>query len=245
MRLIASMNTRNELERYLRPCIDSLLTFCDEVRVQDDGSVDGSYEWLSSQAGVVVKRNEGVSWRENEGLLHQQLLDFTLEGRPTHVLAIDADEFIPDGERFRRVLKNAPAETIAFTLCMREVWRLGSPMLVRADGGWRPHPVAIAFRADGERVRTAREWKIWGRKLAGGRVPRIVRSAQRRGRALDTRCDILHLGWAKPSERAERYQRYVDLDGGAYHAKAHLDSIMLPDSQIDLVPYDPPAALRL
>jgi glycosyltransferase involved in cell wall biosynthesis len=244
VRLVASLGTRNELERYLRPCIDSLLTFCDEVRVQDDGSVDGTYEWLCSQAGVVVKRNEGVSWRENEGACRQALLEFTLEARPTHVLSIDADELVPEGVRFRRALERAPRDALAFSLCMREVWRLGSPALVRTDGGWRPHSVAIAFRADGDRCRAhANEWRIVPRKLAAPRVPRIIGSAARRGRVFDTRCDVLHLGWARPGERAERHRRYVELDGGAYHAKAHLDSIMLPDPAIGLEPYDCPVPL--
>lgn len=248
MRLVAAMNCRDELDRYLRPAIDSLLGFCDEVRVQDDGSTDGSYEWLLSQAGVVVKRNEGTTWREDEGALHQQLLDFTLDARPTHVLAIDADEIVVEGERFRSFLEDSMMRApgaLAFSLCMREVWRLGSPLLVRTDGGWRPHPVAIAYRVDKARARVGREWQIRGRKLAGGRVPKIVRSLALKGRALDTGCDVLHLGWAKPSERAARHERYVELDGGAYHAKAHLDSIMLPDSEIDLEPYEPAAPLPL
>lgn len=241
VKLVASLNCRNELGRYLRPCVGALLEFCDEVRVQDDGSSDGSFEWLREREGVVVRRNPGAAWTENEGLLHQGLLDFTLEGSPTHVLAIDCDEFVPEGARLRAALAANP-RSLAFTLCMREVWRLGSPMLIRTDGGWRPHPVAICFRVDHARI-ARREWKIWGRKMAGGRVPRAVRALQRSGRAVDTGCDILHLGWAKPSERAGRHQRYVELDGGQFHASAHLDSIMLPDSEIDLEPYEPRAPL--
>lgn len=233
------MPVRDELERYLRPAVDSVLRYCDEVRVLDDGSTDGSYEWLCSQAGVVVKRREGVSWREHERDFRQELLDFTLEARPTHVLSLDADEIVPEGHRLREAMLDAPREAIAFTLCMREVWRLGSPMLVRTDGGWRPHPVAIAYRADLPRVRRGNEWRIFGGKLACPRVPRIVRTSQRHGRSFETGCDALHLGWAKPSERAARYQRYVDLDGGRFHAREHLDSIMLPDAEIDLEPYEP------
>src|SRR5688572_1708037 len=120
MRLVAAMNVRNELDRYLRPCIEHLQDFCEEIRVQDDGSEDGSFEWLGEQDRVTVRRNEGPSWREHEGQLHQRLFSFTLEAEPTHILAIDADEFVVDGEAVRRQV--AAVEAPAYGLRMCEVW---------------------------------------------------------------------------------------------------------------------------
>lgn len=248
MKLIASMNTRNELGRYLRLTVPALLEWCDEVRVQDDGSDDGTFEYLAELDRVEVVRNTGPRWVENEGELHQQLLDFTIAGRPTHVLAIDADEYVADGPAVRAALESAPPGEIAFTLRMVELWSLRPP-LVRCDGGWRPHPVGILYRVppallDG---RAGVEWRIWGRKLAGGRVPRAVRSCQRRRRTVELDVDICHLGWANPAERERRHRRYVELDGGQYHAGSHLDSIRWPDERCDLRPYPAenlPAALR-
>lgn len=235
MKLIASMNTRNELSRYLSDSIPSLLRFVDEVRVQDDGSDDGTYEYLAQMDGVVVKRNTGSRWHENEGELHQQLLDFTLEGRPTHVLAIDADEFVPDGQLVRAAIEDNPRRT-AFSLRMVEIWKLDPPTL-RLDGGWRPHQVGICYRwPDGHAA--SGDWAIWGRKMAGGRVPRAVRALQSRGACVDTGADILHLGWSNPAERERRYRRYAELDGGRYHAARHLRSILLPDEKIALAGYD-------
>lgn len=233
MTLVASMNTRNELSRYLKATVPHLLTYCDEVRVQDDGSTDGTYEWLREQEGVTVRQNGGTRWEENEGLLHQQLLDFTLEARPTFVLAIDADEIVPDGPRMRAYLDEGQR---TYTLRMVEVWRR-DPWVIRLDGGWRPHPVGVLYRAP---ARSRREWQIWGRKLAGGRVPRIVRSDQRAGRARDLDVDILHLGWSDPTERLTRWERYVQLDGGRYHDSAHLNSIMWPDERCTLAEYKGP-----
>lgn len=230
------MNCKNELDRYLRESVTHLLTYCDEVRVQDDGSEDGSFEWLLEQEGVVVRRNPGPAWSTNEGMLHQSLLDFTLEGNPTHVLAIDADELVPLGWELRQRLEASAART--FTLRMCEIWKRDAlPWQMRIDGGWRDHPVAVLYRAPTLSERNRADWKIWGRKMAGGRVPRIIRGDHRQRREVPLDFDILHLGWSNPEERFERYSRYALLDGGRFHAKAHLDSILWPDWQIKLEPY--------
>jgi glycosyltransferase involved in cell wall biosynthesis len=49
VKLIASLIVRNELKRYLEPCVAHLLEFCDEIRVLDDRSDDGTREWLAKQ----------------------------------------------------------------------------------------------------------------------------------------------------------------------------------------------------
>lgn len=239
MKIVAAMNVRNELGRYLAPMVSSLLVGVDELRVQDDGSDDGTFEWLEECGPEVqVRRNVGLRWDENEGELHQSLLDWTLEARPTHVLAIDADEIVPEIHLLRERLAEFP-HSRAFTLNMVEIWRRDVfPWLLRRDGGWRPHPVAIAWRVPRGLRESKGEWAIWGRKLAGGRVPRKIRSDQRANAAADLGLDILHLGWSDPDERKARHRRYVELDGGRYHAGAHLDSIMLPDSRCDLEPYE-------
>jgi glycosyltransferase involved in cell wall biosynthesis len=237
MRLVASLNVRNELGRYLKLSVPALLEFCDEVRVQDDGSDDGSFEWLSEQEGVVVKRNTGLSWSEHEGVLHQSLFDFTMEACPTHVLAIDADEFVVDGQALREKLKAARGRT--FTLRMCEVWKT-DPWMIRTDGGWRAHEVGILYKAPTPQVSRRSSWRIWGRKMAGGRVPRVIRADQRRGRATSLGIDILHLGWAREEERVARHARYAELDGGNYHASEHIASILLPDSEIELESYPDP-----
>lgn len=232
MRLIASMNTKDELGRYLGPVIARLQSFCDEIRIQDDHSEDGTFEWLQEQDRVVVERNRGYTWREHEGYLHQNLLDFTMQGKPTHILAIDADEIVMYGHALRDMLEEDDHHK-SFSLVMTEVWRT-DPWLVRTDGGWRPHPVAILYKPGDMSLP---EWKIWGRKMAGGRVPRMIRNEQRSGRCRNLPVDILHLGWANPAERQQRYDRYVELDDGKFHNKDHLDSIMLPDEAVSLEPY--------
>src|SRR5262245_21066405 len=120
VKLVASMIVRNELGRYLRPCINALLGYCDEIRVLDDGSDDGTYEYLSESPLTRVLRNDGPTFFEHEGAARQRLYEWTLQAQPTHILAIDADEFVEDGHRLRGQLDLARA---AWSLCIQEIWQ--------------------------------------------------------------------------------------------------------------------------
>ena len=233
MRLIASLIVRNELGRYLGPCIDHLLEFCDEIRVLDEGSTDG---WSDDR--VTCLRNEpraGDAFFQHAAM-RQRLLDFTLEGAPTHILAIDADEFIADGAQLRRSCDNGFG---AYKVCLQEVWRVRDDELdIRQDGGWVEHDVALVWRPD--RVLRSDQLKITDRGHATGRTPDVV-SALATGH---TCTSLLHFGWANVGERDERYARYAVGDAGKFHAKAHIDSIMWSDERVRLTPVGWPAALE-
>ena len=237
MRLVASMITRNELGRYLRPSIAHLREFCDEIRVLDDASDDGTCEWLCEQRGVALAVNEGPSMFEHEGRARQKLLEWTLAAAPDYVLAIDADEFVTDGAALRR---SAEAGGEALTLVMREVWKAGESLWTREDGGWRAHPVPILWRVPPGNPKRLR---ILDRALACGREPEAVRAAARRGMR-PSGADVLHFGWAREEEREARYRRYAEADGGRFHASAHLNSILWPEERVKLEARPWPEGLR-
>ena len=193
MRLIASLIVKNEISRYLELCIQALLEYVDEIRVLDDGSDDGTYEWLLGRDRVFLLTNAGQRFFEHEGRARQALLEWTMQGHPSHILAIDADEFVSDGQQLRTAVEDDPA--VVFTLLMEEVWKTTpTSLFVRADGGWRPHPVPILFHVP---RRLDRRWQIQQRALACGREPTIVRNFAVRGKAKDTGCSIFHFGWTK------------------------------------------------
>lgn len=232
MKLIASMIVRNELGRYLEPCLRSLLEFCDEVRILDDGSDEPGWPHALNGLGgqVVMKRNERPSFFAHEGRARNELLAWTLEGNPTHVLAIDADEFVTHGAAVRKACEQDQGLG-SWSLMMEEVWKADERSLyTREDGGWRKHPVGVLWRVPRGRVAHSGAWQIMNRKLACGREPLAVR----RIRPLPVRASILHMGWANLSERRARYERYVEHDNGSFHARQHLDSIIWPDRKVRL-----------
>jgi hypothetical protein len=238
------MVVRDELGRYLEPCVGHLLEFCDEVALLDDGSGDGLTKAAQRWPRVRYLPGGGVGPAVPAGFVHegrtrQMLLDWTLEQEPTHVLSIDADEFVEDGPRVRALLEADPNVPV-WSLLMEEVWELdGDCLCVREDGGWRPHQAPILYRAPTAQQRAQAAWRIADRRLACGREPAAVR--QTRFRA--TGASVLHFGWANRAEREARHARYAVADGGAFHQSKHLDSILWPDHKVRLEGRPWPASL--
>ncbi len=230
MKLIASLIVKDEVDRYLSPCLEHLLGFCDEIRILDDGSTDAfsSIGWAAEDR-VLVQRSSTSTFFEHEGRARQRLLDWTMEGNPTHVLAIDADEFVTDGAAIRRACET-PGRAFVWLLDMMEVWNADEDGLaVRTDGGWGPHAVPILYAVP--RGRNARTWAILDRKHASGREPVAV--AHQRARARPSGSQILHFGWTCQADRAARHARYANA-GSFGHNPKHIASIMFPDDKVGL-----------
>lgn len=242
LNLTASLVVHNELSRYLHPCIEGLLEFCDAIFVLDDHSTDGTYEWLMEHpcAEVIVVKNGKGRFYDHEGELRQRLLSLTLATQPTHILAVDADEFIADGRMLRQSLKNMPMQEV-WTLQMQEVWKADENALwIRADGGWRAHETTCLYRVPAQ---LPVDFGIANKQLASGREPVYV---QHRYRAsVRTGTDILHFGWANEHERRARYTRYEVADGGRFHTSNHLQSILDPDDRVRLNRHEWPASLLM
>lgn len=240
MKLVASMIVAPiEVDRYLYPCLDHLLTFCDHVMIAADGP-DVQIDFDGRDADrVAVWWLPAGSFYQHEGKARQQLLDLTQQLNPTHVLAIDADEFVSDGEALRA---SCESECPVLTLNMQEVWgaTISFGLTVRQDGGWREHPVPIVWQAP---PRLTTEWRIRDQALACGREPEAVRAYQRRDCFEPSGIDVLHFGWANQADRQRRYDRYVAHDNGRFHNRAHLDSIMWRDDQVTLTERPWPPAL--
>jgi glycosyltransferase involved in cell wall biosynthesis len=233
MKLTAMIIAHNERQRFLEWTLPLLNEFCDEVRAVCDDSTDGTHSMLKD-FGAVVKRNDKRMFFEHEGRARQQLLEWTMEGNPTHILAIDADEVVADGTKLRKAMEQHSKWGV-WSLEMEEVWKADDRLLsIRQDGGWKAHPVTIAFAVPNmEDRRARRHFIIPDRALASGRVPLGIAVAGNRGAtASDT--SVLHFGWTCERDRDERYQRYVKHDGGKFHANTHLESIMWDDTKVQL-----------
>lgn len=229
MKLVASLIVAEvEVDRYLLPCVEHLLEFCDEVILVTDHWEHNSRpgrltnRW-GSKPPVTVIANPAPPFFEHEGLARQALLDLTLATGATHILQIDADEFVTDGQAVRAACQD---NADVWTLCMQEVWNTNPDQLsIRQDGGWEEHDVHALWKPH-----PAHHYTFPNRALACGRIPQ--EALHRPSACVGT--SILHLGWANKTERSQRHQRYADHDGGQYHASAHLDSILYPDDRVTL-----------
>jgi hypothetical protein len=234
VKLAASLIVKDELSRFLEPCIDHLAEFCDLIVVWDDGSSDDTVGALAGRhPSIRLHGTTDSSFFRNEGQARQALLEATLLWNPTHVLALDADELVSDGAAIRRA-----CETTAdvFALDILEVWKAQPDCLcVRGDGGWIPHPVHALWRVPADTARL----RIADRALACGRVPTVVDQTP----GVPTGASIFHFGWANEAERAARHQRYAVADGGRFHSSRHLDSILWPDEQVAMRGFDWPDGL--
>lgn len=234
LKLVASVITRNEQARYQPRLAQHLLSYCDEVRVLDDCSLDmtaNEIEALDPRVHVRGIMGSSVWDLHGEGIARQQLLDWTMTAKPTHVLAIDADEFVPSGDILRKVIRRNPDAEV-FTLRMVEVWKRDEiPWQIRTDGGWAPRDVPICWRVPPSAWQTGElpeGWSIRPERLACGREPEVVALLGQMGDAVKTDCDVCHLGWSNPDERRPRFERYMKIDGGRFHDDAHLQSILTP-----------------
>lgn len=231
------MIVRNELGRYLELAVEHALTYCDVVAIFDDGSTDGTLERAGARASVLSSSRvafagwDRVEERQHfahEGEARNALLEHAIAQTPTHIIVIDADEFVSDGRALRDALAVDEQHT-GYRVCMEEVWNADEDGLdIRCDGGWNPHTLPCVFRAP---AMLYGDWRVADKALACPREPVIMR---RLPDVLELNVSILHFGWARKGERARRLKRYVDVDGGRFHRNAHIESIGWADEQCDL-----------
>ncbi len=242
MKLVAGVITSDdELDRYLPVVIEHLLAFVDEVVVYDDSADGGGVAFADPRVWVTPRPLDMPRMFEHEANARQLLHAAVMARDPDWVLAIDSDEFICDGPLLRSILEGFEEQgrVPVARLCMQEVWKANETTLsFREDGGWGPHDAPILWRAN----EGSAGWIIPNRAMASGRVPQQVIGQSRQ--AVSTGLCILHFGWANEADRAARHDRYVQADGGRFHASAHLDSIMWGDERVRFCHDVWPAALE-
>lgn len=242
MKLVASMIVKNEMGRYLPLAVSHLLTYVDEIRALDDGSDDGTYEFLEETDGVEVLRNPGPHFFEHEGRARQNLLEWVFRSRPDYVLGIDADEFIGEPQK---ILDAIQSQKPVYLLSLVEAWQLGvGGISIRTDGLWGPRKVPTLYQLPPGPPRRGNDrlWHIQDKQLACGREPIAVVRGSRGAPLINT--ELFHFGWARKSEREARAQRYFEHDQGRFHQDRHLQSILWPDNKVALRGYAWPIGLR-
>lgn len=219
-KLIAQMIARNEADRFLPDVLSHLNNIVDLVVFTDDCSDDNTLEvarkfdcktfssiWDSPHFGI----NEGELRAQAWGNLEQ----FVEVG--DWILAIDADEKLYGQERLPELMTGI-ADVLGITF-----YHMWDHKHYRADKAWRPTISSRLFRYYPNGCFNLR-------KLACGSEPTYVLDLIRSGRCnWNTGLRMKHLGYVFDEDKQAKYDRYMKLDGGDFHSRTHIESIIDPD----------------
>jgi SAM-dependent methyltransferase len=202
-RILALVPIRDEM-RHLPGLFANLEGKVDGVVALDDGSSDGSREFLESQSLVVALKTlpPGAQEEMEDGQNHLTLMEAAWPHGADWFLGIDADERLENGFRARvegEIDKAEAAEDIALWVPFRELW--GSPEQVRTDGVWGQKRKPCLFKADPtaryDKQRVHSVWAPW--PPPKGDYP-----------TADLR--LYHLRMIRPEDRQARADLYNRLD---------------------------------
>lgn len=222
-RLIAQLVCGNEARRYLRPCLEWLATIVDDIHVYDDRSEDDSLLISRGYGTVTVRDERRPSFTDNEGGFRQDAwwaMERALKPADGDwVFTVDTDEFpvalagvFTERGCLDYELDRAGDRTVQFNI--PEIFRRDDDGLhYRTDGYW---PTITGRRLA--------PWRPAGQfdliERGGGSLPSYTYGAPWHAET----AAILHLGYARPEDRVEKYNRYRDPDG--VHSNDHVGSIL-------------------
>lgn len=224
MALIANMVGRNEADRHLIDVLMRLSTIVDEIVFTDDCSDDDTPGYAALFGAHVKRAADRPLFREDEGLLRTlewaHLEEYARPG--DWILCIDCDELLYGVQNLPSLLDQKTYDVLGITF-----FHMWNPTQFRVDKAWAPNRSYRLFRyyEGGEFNR---------RKLACGSEPTYVLELIRQNKVLwETGLSMKHLGYMDDDAKAQKYARYMELDGGNFHSRAHLESIL--DQDIELV----------
>lgn len=224
MRLIALLAARDEraelpgLLANLAPQVDGLVAL-------DDGSRDGTGDWLAARPEVLeVLEVPRGPWDEPRN--HRLLVAAGLRHGADWLLVVDADERVEADfrDRAERVIARGSRLGLrAFSVRLRELWDAEDRM--RVDGVWGDKKVARLFRALPDHVfDEAAHHNHW--------APLQARVA---GRFPPADLFLYHRGMLTAADRAARRARYEALDPTGAHQPIGY-AYLTDETGIELVP---------
>ncbi len=209
VRLFALLVVKDEM-RHLPDWFAANAPHVDAVLVFDDGSTDGSAEYVAAQPKVLEvvhrDRTRAPGWDET----HTRRALYAAAGRhgADWLVAVDADQRLEEdfGRRARAQIVHLERRgiTAAATIC-RDLW--DAPDRVRVDGRWAEPYQARLFRWRADAV-------LDQRALHGHWAPIDARVC---GSFAPTDLVIYHLSMIDRTDRERRFARYERIDPDHVH----------------------------
>jgi glycosyltransferase involved in cell wall biosynthesis len=218
--LIANMVGRNESDRYLDEVLGHLSGIVDLIVFTDDCSEDDTLNIASKYAETF--QTEEQLFTKDEGKLRtfawSNLSAFANPG--DWILAIDCDEKLwstqPDFDMSVLLAQNT------YDVINIKFYHMWNETQYRVDKLWAPNSSSRLFRYFHGGV-------FKDRKLACGSEPVYVNTLIGRGKYMkDSPLIMQHLGYVRDEDKISKYARYMELDGGDFHQKSHIESIVDP-----------------
>ena len=148
-RLLAMLAFRDEM-RFLPDYFANLRPHVDGIVALDDGSRDGSGEYVAAQPEVLhlLRQPARTPHVWDDAANHRRLVEAALAFAPDWLLGLDADERLERDFRARaerEIHAGERAGRLALRLIVRELW--DDPLRYRADGIWGDKSSARLFAA--------------------------------------------------------------------------------------------------
>jgi len=203
-RILALLAFRNEMA-YLPGYFENVAPHVDGIVALDDGSVDGSGDFVAAQPGVLelIRLPARSDHRWDEPRNQRLLIEAALRHKADWLLAHDADQRLERGFRRRALREIARADREghhAYALRFLELW--DRPDSYRDDGMWGRKRMASLFRARTDHI-------FNDRALHGAWAPA---DARENGAFPHADLIVYHLRMIDPEDRRKRHERYVTID---------------------------------
>ena len=207
IRLVALLACRNEMAQ-LPGYLSNIAPHVDGVVAFDDGSTDGSREYLEGRPevlSVLCGPEERERWDEVGN--YRALVEEALRLGGGWALSLDADERVEREFRARAeqvIARGRVLRLSAYSVSVRELW--DAPDRYRADGPW-------GRKAPGRLFRLRPDHRFDMRELHSSKAP--LQEHDRSGRLPHAKLVIYHLRMIREEDRHARRARYEALDPDA------------------------------